>query len=231
MPEITTRNGTEVAHDGQGNYFTQYGEQASQRNIVGRLLKFSKGDYLVGEHNVEMPRNTELAANMDELMIGWIKWQDNKPVEQIMGRLADGYQPLKRKELDDQDESQWERDDDDEPRDPWQYSNYLIMKTPGESDPEEGLFTFATSSKGGIGAIGELCKAYGKAMRSRPDEFPIVKLDVGSYAHSNKQFGRIKFPIFEIIGWISKTELHEALGHAAAAAAAEDKPHKTDIPF
>ncbi|MCA1452168.1 hypothetical protein I6F35_02925 [Bradyrhizobium sp. BRP22] len=230
MSELATRNGTEAA-PAQGNFFTQYGEQASQRNIVGRLLKFSKGDYLVGEHNAEMPRGTELIANMDELMIGWIKWEDNKPAEQIMGRLADGYQPLKRKDLGDQDETQWERDDDGQPRDPWQFSNYLIMKTPGEDDPDDALFTFTTASKGGIGAIGELCKAYGKVMRQRPDEFPIVKLDVGSYAHSNKQFGRIKFPIFEIVGWSAKAEFAEALGQAAAAAAAEEKPKQTDIPF
>jgi hypothetical protein len=230
MSEITTRNGTEVG-TAQDNYFTHYGEQASQRNIVGRLLKFSKGDYLVGEHNAEMPRGTELLANMDELMIGWIKWEDNKPVEQIMGRLADGYQPVKRKELGDHDESQWELDDKEQPRDPWQFSNYLIMKTPGDNDPEEALFTFTVSSKGGIGAIGELCKAYGKMMRTRPDQFPVVKLEVGSYAHSNKQFGRIKFPILEIVGWQPKTEFAEVLGQAAAAAAAEDKAKQTDIPF
>jgi hypothetical protein len=230
MSEVTTHNGSEVGHV-QSNYFTQYGEQASQRNIVGRLLKFSKGDYLVGEHNAEMPRGTELVANMDELMIGWIKWDDNKPVEQIMGRLADGYQPVKRKELDAQDESLWEVDDKGQPRDPWQFSNYLIMKTPGEDDPEDGLFTFTVSSKGGIGAVGELCKTYGKAMRLRPDQFPVVRLNVGSYEHSNKQFGRIKFPILEIVGWAPKTEFTEVLGQAAAAAAAEDKPKQTDIPF
>ena len=230
MSEIQTRNSTEVGAV-QRNVFTQYGEQASQRNIVGRLLKFSKGDYLVGEHNAEMPRGTELVANMDELMIGWIKWEDNKPVEQIMGRLTDEYQPPKRKELGDHDETQWELDDKNEPRDPWQFSNYLIMKTPGEDDPEEALFTFTASSKGGIGAIGELCKAYGKAMRLRPDQFPVVKLSVGSYAHSNKQFGRIKFPIFEIVGWMPKAEFNEVLGQAAAAVAAEDKPRQTDIPF
>ena len=229
MSEIAARNGTDVGA-AKTNYFTQYGEQVSQRNIVGRLLKFSKGDYLVGEHNVEMPRGVELIANMDELMIGWIKWNDNKPVEQIMGRLADGYQPMKRKELDDQDESQWERDEvTNEPRDPWQYSNYLIMKTSGESDPEEGLFTFATSSKGGIGAVGELCKSFGKLMPQRPDEFPVVKLDVGSYAHSNKQFGRIKFPVFEIVAWMPKSEFSEILGQAAAAN--EDKSKQPDIPF
>jgi hypothetical protein len=70
-------------------------------------------------------------------------------------------------------------------RDPWQFSNYLILKTPGEKG-DDALFTFTTSSRGGLNAIGELCKAYGKAMRQRPDELPVIALGVGSYQHSNK---------------------------------------------
>jgi hypothetical protein len=214
----------------QKNYFEQYGEQVSQRNIVGRLLKFSKGDYLVGENNAEMKIGTELVANMDELMVGWIRWEDNKPAEQIMGRLVEGYQPLKREELGHEDKSLWEVDEvSNEPRDPWQFSNYMIMKTPGEDDPDDALFTFATSSRGGLGGIGELCKSYGKVMRQRPDEFPIVKLGVGSYPHKNKAFGRIKYPIFDIVGWTAKSEFNEILGQAAANA--EGKKADDDLPF
>jgi hypothetical protein len=231
MNQLATHTGGGgVPANPQKNYFEQYGEQVSQRNIVGRLLKFSKGDYLVGEHNAEMKIGTELVANMDELMVGWIRWEDNKPVEQIMGRLADGYQPMKREELRHEDKSLWEVDEvTKEPRDPWQFSNYLIMKTPGEDDPDDALFTFATASKGGIGGVGKLCKEYGKAMRQRPDEFPIVQLAVGSYAHSNKAFGRIKYPILDIVGWTAKSEFNEILGQAAAAAESKDKD--ADLPF
>jgi hypothetical protein len=229
MNQVASHNGSAVAAQ-EKNYFEQYGEQVSQRNIVGRLLKFSKGDYLVGEHNAEMKIGTELVANMDELMVGWIRWEDNKPAEQIMGRIVDGYQPPQRKTLGHEDQSLWEVDETSkEPRDPWQFSNYLIMKTPGEDDPEDALFTFAISSKGGLGAIGELCKAYGKVMRQRPDEFPIIQLGVGSYAHSNKQYGRIKYPILDIVGWTAKSEFNEILGQAAANAEATGK--EADLPF
>jgi hypothetical protein len=231
MNQVATHNGSAVAAQ-EKNYFEQYGEQVSQRNIVGRLLKFSKGDYLVGEHNADMPVGTELVCNMDELMVGWIRWEDNKPIEQIMGRLIDGYQPLKREELGHEDKSLWEVDEvTREPRDPWQFSNYLIMKTPGEDDPEDALFTFATASKGGIGGVGKLCKDYGKAMRQRPDEFPIVKLDVGSYAHSNKAFGRIKYPILNIVGWTPKSEFNEILGQHEAQATADKEGADKDLPF
>lgn len=220
MNELATQqHGTAVGHVG-GNYFQSYGEQVSQRSIVGKLLKFSKGDFLMGEDNEEVEEGTKFVANMDELMVGWIRWEDSKPTDQIMGRVSEGYQAPKRNTLGDDDKSQWEVDEQGRERDPWQFSNYLILKNP-EGNGEDDLFTFTTSSRGGLNAIGELCKAYGKAMRQRPDEFPIVALKVGSYQHSNKAYGRIKFPIFEVTGWAPKAEFAQALGEAAAETTAE----------
>lgn len=224
MNELTTQqHGTAIANTG-GNYFQSYGDQVSQKSIVGKLLKFSKGDYLVGEDNDEVEEGTQYVANMDELMVGWIRWSDNKPTDQIMGRVSEGYQPAKRNTLGDDDKARWEVDDQGRERDPWQFSNYLILKTPGEQG-EDALFTFTTSSRGGLNAIGELCKAYGKAMRQRPDELPIISLGVGSYQHSNKAFGRIKFPTFEVVGWAPRSEFAEALADTTTTdQATEEKP-------
>src|SRR6185312_12370011 len=173
----TQRGGTSVVNPG-GNYFQSYGDQVSQRSIVGKLLKFSKGDFLVGEDNEEVEEGTQYVANMDELMVGWIRWQGSKPTDQIMGRVSEGYQAQRRSELGDDDKTKWEVDEQGRERDPWQFSNYLILKTPGQSG-DDALFTFTTSSRGGLNAIGELCKSYGKAMRQRPDELPIIAIGVG----------------------------------------------------
>lgn len=219
MNEVANRQtGTAVANPND-NYFQQYGDQVSQQTIVGKLLKFSKGDYLVGQDNEEMATGTKLVANMDEMMVGWIRWSDNKPTDHIMGRIADGYQPPKRNTLGDDDKDKWEVDNQGQQRDPWQFSNYLVMK---EVDGEE-LYTFTASSKGGLNALGELCKVYGKAMRQRPAEFPIITLGVDSYAHSNKSFGRIKFPVFEVTGWAPKSEFADALANETAATTAVDE--------
>lgn len=218
----TQQHGTAIANTG-GNYFQSYGDQVSQRSIVGKLLKFSKGDFLMGEDNDEVEEGTELVANMDELMVGWIRWADSKPTDQIMGKVSEGYQPPRRNELGDDDKAKWEIDEQGRERDPWQFSNYLILKTPGV-DGEDALFTFTTSSRGGLNAIGELCKAYGKAMRQKPDEFPIISLGVDSYQHSNKAYGRIKFPVFKVIGWAPKGEFAEALAEVAPEAAPETAP-------
>jgi hypothetical protein len=187
------------------NYFETYAAQVTQKQIVGRLLKFNKGDYLAGEDNEELPIGTKLAANMDQLMVGWIKWVDNKPEQQIMGLVVEGYKPPKRTELGDDNEELWEEDSQGKRRDPWQFSNYLLMKEPGSArTSDDELFTFALSSRGGLNAVGELCKVFGKEMRKRPDEYPIVELKVGAYDHPNKEFGRIKYPILEVVGWEKK---------------------------
>ena len=84
-------------------------------------------------------------------------------------------------------------------------------------------------SKGGIGAIGELCKVFGRHMREAPDEDPVIALGVGSYQHRDKQYGRIKFPILEVVDWVDKAPFEAALetggpDGGSAPAAAPDTP-------
>jgi hypothetical protein len=193
------RQNTEVA-SGSKNAFTAYGEQASQKQIVGTLLRFTKGDYLAGQDDDEVAVGTKYVVNMDELMVGWIRWENNKPTDHIMGRVVDNYQPPRRNELGDTDKTMWEVDNQGKEKDPWQFSNYLLFW--GIDDSE--LYTFASSSKGGLNSIGDLCKAYGKVMSQHPDEYPIIELGVSSYVHPNKEFGRIKVPVLKIVGWETK---------------------------
>jgi hypothetical protein len=134
------------------NAFETYGQQMSIGSITGTLIKFNKGDWVTGDDE-DLEENLELVANMDQLMVGWIKWVDNRPVEQIMGAVADNYQPQPRNALGDLDQGDWEMDEQGRARDPWQFSNYIVMKEPGQAASEEFLYTFATSSKGGLGAL------------------------------------------------------------------------------
>jgi hypothetical protein len=166
------------------DFFEQYGDAATQRRIVGSLLKFNKfGEYRAGQEERLIPYGTELAAYMGSLSVGYIRWEDNQPVEYIMGLVGNGFIPPKRSELGHHDKSQWETFDDGRPRDPWQFSNSLILIGP----QTEELFTFSTSSKGGLGAVRELAKTYGKHMRTDPDKEPLIKLECGS---ANAHLGR-----------------------------------------
>jgi len=202
------------------NPFTTYGEAQNQRAIIGQLLKFSKGDYLAGQEDEEVPVGTQFVANMDEMLAGWIRWENNKPTDHVMGKVSDGYQPPRRNELGDTDKDQWEVDAQGQQRDPWQFSNYLLMKGAGADD---GLYTFTTSSRGGLNALGDLCKVYGKAMAQRADEYPVVALGVNAYDHPNRSFGRIKVPTFQIVGWAPKAVFAE---DAEAIVKAEEPPKK-----
>jgi len=190
----------------------------SPRTIVGALLKFSKGDFLAGADAKEIAEGTAFTANVDELMVGWVKWSNGKPIEHIMVRVAEGRTLPKRAELGDDDATRWETDSLGAPRDPWQYTSYLQLM--GETGD---LYTFTTSSRGGLGAIGELCRLYSRHRKKHSDVHPVITLEVGSYQHANKEFGKIKFPKFTLIGWSPKANFNQAL--AAAGLMPAPEPH------
>jgi hypothetical protein len=200
------------------NFFEKYGEAATQRNIIGRLLKFNKfGEFRAGQDEQEIPRGTALIAYMNTLAIGYVRWQDARPAEIIMGPVGEGFVPPRREELGHTDQSYWETFDDGRPRDPWQLSNSLVLL-----DTESGEFyTFNSSSKGGLGAVGELAKVYGKHLRQKPDEMPAIELDVGSYQHPNRAYGEIRFPILRVTGWIAADKLPPIDGAPGEPAANE----------
>jgi hypothetical protein len=237
MNALTQTNNTTLARADDFDPFAEYANAMGGNRIVGTLLKFSKGDYLVGQNGDIMEEGTQLAANVEELLVGWIKWKDKKPVEQIMGKLADRFVVAKRDTLGDLDESTWEVDKDGKAQDPWQYTNYLVLKVPGLDD-QDGLYTFTTSSKGGVQAVSKLCGLYSKMnkMRSRgpngEKDQPIIKLGVERYQH--KEYGWLKNPSFTIVGWAGPNEFAVALeqdaAQAKADAAAREEADK-DIPF
>src|SRR6516162_3377300 len=209
MSDLVTQNQeTGIVKSDDDNPYVAYGESAARTRIIGKLLKFNKfGEWISGESSTEMAQDAQLVVNMEEFYIGWIKWEDAKPVDQVMGRVMDGYAPPRRSELGDTEREYWTPDNSGSPRDPWQFSNYLVMM---DIETQE-LYTYATASRGGLQAIGQLSKAYGKSMRHRPNQFPVVLLEVSSYEHPNKQFGTIKIPVLRIVGWDDRKAIDDAL--------------------
>jgi hypothetical protein len=206
--------GTEIATTGP-NAFEQYGNVASGRSVEGELLKFSKyDDWLAGKDGTRIASGTKLVAQMSSLQVGWIRWDDGKPVEYRMGHV-----PERRSDLDTQDKAMWPVDTDGKPRDLWQFTNSLVLV----NTETEAVYTFQPSSRGGIGAIGELCRAYGKRMRSHPDELPVVVLDMSSYQHRVKELGEIRVPVLRVAEWVP--------GEATAAAVGKQDDMDDPIPF
>jgi hypothetical protein len=180
----------------EDNPFVRFGKSATRRNIAGRLMKFSKGDYSVEDE--EIPLGSKFVAVMDELHVGWVKWVDGRVEDQVMGRVHDRFVVPPRENLGDLDEAEWGFDPSGRPRDPWQKTYYVVLKDLGKplTADMENCYTLPLNSDGGRQAVEALSYTYGKAMRQRPDEWPVVELAVSSYQHP--QFGKIKKPILKM---------------------------------
>lgn len=190
------------------NPYLAYAESVSSSRIVGKLLRFSKfGEWTAGESGDAIALGTRLVAHIPEMVIGWQRWGEGKPVDAVMGKVSEGFKIPARHTLGDDDSSAWEVDDKGKERDPWQRSVLLLLKEEGGDQ----IYTFASGSKGGIGATGRLSEAFGHAMRHKAGQLPIITLGRDSYPHSNKAYGDIRFPVFEIVGWAPQSDFDAVL--------------------
>jgi hypothetical protein len=193
------------------NFFEKYGRAAANRNFVGELLKFSKfGEYRAGKYDDEVALGTRVVAYMGSFTVGWVLWEGNRPVEQIMGPVGEGFVPPRRDTLDHLDKAQWEKFDNGELKDPWAYTSAVVMADLGGKEPK--FYTFTTTSKGGIGALGTLSLQYGERLRQKPAEYPIVELNRDSYMHQNRNYGEIRVPVFTIVDWAPVKDLPPIAG-------------------
>ena len=174
--------------------FAQYGQEAASN--ADPFLRFSKGEWLLGASDEEVDLGRRFAANMAELAIGWIRWAVNKPIDRLMGLLSEGYRPKPRDALGFTDQALWDRDKDKKPIDPWRRVNELPL---ADVETEEAMI-FSTSSRGGIGAVGNLCKSYARGLRQHPGAVPIIEIGRDSYRHDD--FGKVYVPVFTIVDWI-----------------------------
>src|SRR4051794_23988135 len=76
------------------------------------ILKFQKGDWLLGQEAEELKPGTRLAINMLDAERGWVRWKDGKPVERKMVRIAARVPIPSRYELGHHDEELWATDGD-----------------------------------------------------------------------------------------------------------------------
>lgn len=217
---VMNRPGTTVAVTG-GDPFSSYGAKVGTQ---GTFLTFKNGEYLAGQDAKEIPISTKMAANMQGFRIGWRRWFGDQLTDDLTELLADQPHIAQRNTLGDDDQALWEKDNTGKPRDPWQLTNVLeFINSEGES------FLYATGSKGGIGALGRLCKEYGKLYRQRPGQVPIVELGRDHYMH--KEFGKTYFPVFTIADWVDENALTiESADDAGAAAPPAPVPQPDPAP-
>lgn len=200
------KQGGAVAVQGEYDPYAAYGQEAANG---GAFLKFNRGEWLLGQDAQTDHIGKLLVANMEELSIGWIRWEGGKPVERRMNLLLSGIRPEPRDALGYTDQELWETDDEGKATDPWTKTNELPM-----ADPETGeQMTFSASSKGAIGCIGNLCKAYAKERMQHVGEVPVLELSRDSYMHP--VYKKTYVPVLNIVDWIEN-------GRVPTPAAASD---------
>jgi len=183
-----------VATTGGRDPFATYGAKAAARGA--QFLSFKNGEWLFGINDTTLPLGTRLAANMNGLKVGWRKWFGGQVAEDRLSLLIEQLPEEPRSSLGDLDQQMWELMDG-RPRDPWQQTNQLELVELGSGT----TYLYSTSSKGGIGAIQELCNAFGLQRRQYPPDYtPIVELGNDFYTHST--YGKTYVPTLGIVGWL-----------------------------
>ena len=191
--ELATQN-KQVGPSVEQNWAQEYGSEAFQSTIVGRLLKFNKGEWLAGQEEEEIPLGSKFIAATHILQSGWIRWEDNAPAQIVMGMRAEGFRPPPRETLGYTDKSQW-GELNGQQIDPWRRTDLLLL-----ADPENGdIYTYSPMSDGGLGAVKTLIKAYGDNMPMKPNDIPIVEL--GSEWYKHQIYGKIYKPVLTVVGW------------------------------
>lgn len=198
------------------NVYSDDAAENSHRSIVGKLLKFAKGDWSFGKNDAAMPIGTKMAVDMRTASVGWVRWADGKPVEHRINLLTARVRLETRDQLGFNDKSQWEVDNQGVPKDPWQLTRAVIM-----SDDSGTVYTFTPSSVGGRNCLINLGKAYGAEGRQHPGQEPVVKIGNDSWPHPKHK--KIWVPTMAIVGWIERTDLDQifAAERAEVSAAAE----------
>jgi hypothetical protein len=168
-------------------------------HVQGDMLTFNKGDWGAGKAKVDVPIGTRMIVDMDSYEHGWVRWHGPTIVDERVGKYIDRFKAPEQHELGFLDQSTWDTDSQGKRRDPWQRTVYLLMRA--ESDPN-AVYTFTPTSVGGLNAVRDLKDAFKREFKyHKPDARPIVELGVDSYKHKNPEFGKIKVPTFDVVGW------------------------------
>jgi hypothetical protein len=191
-------------------------EGAPAKTWVGTLLRFNKGDYLIGRDKdvTVVPLGTKFTLAIDTWEQGWEKWWNKELVDRRTGFVYDGFSRPARDDLGDNDPEHWPINArSGKPEDPWQRVDRVVMYA--KKGDEGGLYTFSTRSWGGIEALRKLMERASRIMRmEHPHDYPIVQLESDSYRHPN--YGKIDTPEFAIVGWDSDRWLGAELRKDAA---------------
>jgi hypothetical protein len=134
----------------------------------------------------------QLAADPGDALTGWVRFVDKKP-NYIVGRVADGYEPPAREEL--------EPLPDANDKDCWQRTDLLPFWNPESHE----VLLFSAGNLGSRSAVAKLIGAYANNTAAHPEDsnkVPLIELAAASYV--NKRGKKIYTPLFDVVDWIER---------------------------
>jgi hypothetical protein len=155
-----------------------------------RPLRYKDGRWLEGYDKTFLERGTVMRFAPESIQDGFKRWSDGKPTDSIMREWISTQPAVKREDLGDTDESQWENG-----KDPWSYTLIAALK-----DAEGVLYKFSTGSTGGVNAIRKLMRTWRRDRDRHPGLVPVVALTSDSYEHKIHRT-TVSIPVFEIVSW------------------------------
>jgi hypothetical protein len=181
----------------------KYLDEIAPATIVGRRMKFDNktSRYFMPDNDETVAETAEFIALCDQTAAGYLKFNGKgNPPDSIMGLIYEGFEVPARDELSDRDESTWPIGLSDEPEDPWQHRQYLVLQNTETSE----LFTFDAANKTSWRAVANLLRHYERMRRTNPDEYPVVRLKTGGFPHKEERVGWVSVPVFAIIGRVPR---------------------------
>jgi hypothetical protein len=182
--------------------------------MTGTFFKFGKDGFVTTSDETAIPEGTQFTVIYDQVVGGWIKFmgKGNPPIRK-QGRLFEGFVPVPRSELGDNDREEWELGLSGQPQDPWQIQLLLPLQNVETGE----LFVFQTTSVTGRRAVDNLIQQCAQMQKKDPDHYPVIKLRIGGFEHRDERVGWVKTPAFERVGKAPKADTT-----VAATAVAED---------
>jgi hypothetical protein len=173
------------------------------------IIKMDKtGHWIFGADQTEVEEGSTWAINPFSFIHGFIAWGDGEVLGEKMVSVAEPLPELPAA-----------------PRDAkkgWEPQIGLSMKClTGEDAGMEARFT--TTAVGGKKAVQQLAVAIAQQVEKDQEKpVPVVRLKVDSYKHS--KFGKVLFPVFEIVEWVGMDGERDEAPAEEAAPAAEAAP-------
>jgi hypothetical protein len=114
--------------------------------------------------------------------------------------VYDGFVMPPRETLGDLNPTDWPLGLSGAPEDPWQHQICLVLQTPGTHE----LATYATTSKTGRRAIGNLLRHYDRMRRKDGEHYPVVRLKSSGFNHRDPRIGFVPTPLLAVVGTAPK---------------------------